>query len=60
MGFLAFVAAGAAGPGRLAEVGPDPVTVGLWMFAETLIGASLGLLAGGVRAARPQAFSRTR
>ena len=60
MGFLAFVAAGAAGPGRLAEVGPDPVTVGLWMLAETLIGASLGLLAGGVRVARPQALARTR
>ncbi len=60
MGFLAFVGAGAAGPGRLAEVGPDPVTVGLWMFVETLIGASLGLLAGGVRVARPQALARNR
>ncbi|MDX2026129.1 DUF6350 family protein [Microcella sp.] len=60
MGFLAFVGAGAAGPGRLAEVGPDPVTVGLWMFVETLIGASLGLLAGGVRVARPQPLARTR
>lgn len=60
MGFLAFVGAGAAGPGRLAEVGPDPVTVGLWMFVETLVGASLGLLAGGVRVARPQALARNR
>lgn len=60
MGFLAFVGAGAAGPGRLAEVGPDPVTVGLWMFVETLIGASLGLLAGGVRVPRPQALARNR
>ena len=60
MGFLAFVGAGAAGPGRLAEVGPDPVTVGLWMLVETLIGASLGLLAGGVRVDRPQALARTR
>jgi hypothetical protein len=60
MGFLAFVAAGSAGPGRLAEVGPDPVAVGLWMLAETLIGASLGLLAGGVRVPRPQALARTR
>ncbi|WP_439565272.1 cell division protein PerM [Microcella sp.] len=60
MGFLAFVAAGAAGPGRLAVVGPDPVAVGLWMLIETLIGASLGLLAGGVRAARPLASARTR
>lgn len=53
MGFLAFVAAGAAGPGRLAVVGPDPVAVGLWMLAETLVGASLGLLAGGARLPRP-------
>jgi hypothetical protein len=60
MGFLAFVATGAAGPGRLAEVGPDPVTVGVWMLVETLIGASLGLLAGGVRVPRPQALARTR
>jgi len=60
MGFLAFVAAGGAGPGRLAEVGPDPVTVGLWMLVETLIGASLGLLAGGVRVPRPQSLARTR
>jgi hypothetical protein len=60
MGFLAFVGAGAAGPGRLAEVGPDPVTVGLWMLVETLIGASLGLLAGGVRVPRPQALARNR
>ncbi|MFN4002733.1 DUF6350 family protein [Microcella sp.] len=60
MAFLAVVASGSAGPGRLAVVGPDPTAVGLWMLVETLIGASLGLLAGGVRAARPQAFSRTR
>lgn len=60
MGFLAFVAAGSAGPGRLAVVGPDPVAVGLWMLVETLIGASLGLLAGGVRVPRPTALARTR
>lgn len=60
MAFLAFVAAGSAGPGRLAVVGPDPVTVGLWMFAETLIGVTLGLLAGGARVARPLAATPTR
>jgi hypothetical protein len=60
MAFLAFVAAGSAGPGRLAVVGPDPGTVGLWMFAETLIGATLGLLAGGARVARPVAATPTR
>lgn len=60
MAFLAFVAAGSAGPGRLAVVGPDPVTVGLWMFAETVIGVTLGLLAGGARVARPLAATPTR
>ncbi|MBX9471789.1 cell division protein PerM [Microcella sp.] len=58
--FLAFVAAGSAGPGRLAVVGPDPVAIGWWMLAETLIGVALGLLAGGARAPRPVAPARTR
>ena len=53
MGFLAWLAAGAAGPGRLAVVGPDPVAVGVWMLAETLLGVTLGLLAAGARAPRP-------
>ncbi len=53
--FLAGIAAGSAGPGRLAVVGPDPVAVGLWMLAETVIGAALGLLAGGVRVTRQSA-----
>jgi hypothetical protein len=60
MGFLAVVAAGAAGPGRLDVVGPDPVAVGLWMLAEAFVGASLGLLAGGARLPRPQASSASR
>lgn len=60
MGFLAFVAAGAAGPGRLAAVGPDPVAVGLWMLAETFVGASLGLLAAGARVGRPRASAASR
>lgn len=47
--FLAWIAAGSAGPGRLAVVGPDPLAVGLWMLVEAFIGAALGLLAGGVR-----------
>ena len=58
--FLAFVAAGSAGPGRLAVVGPDPVAIGWWMLAETVIGVALGLLAGGARAPRPAAPARTR
>jgi hypothetical protein len=45
---LAVLSAGSAGPGRLSDVGPDPVAMGVWMLVETFIGASLGLLAGGV------------
>ena len=60
MGFLAWLSAGAAGPGRLAVVGPDPVAVGVWMLAETLIGVTLGLLAAGARAPRPAAPARGR
>jgi hypothetical protein len=60
MGFIAFVSAGSAGPGRLAVVGPDPVTVGVWMLIETLVGVSLGLLAGGVRVSGLQGLARTR
>ncbi len=46
---LAAIAAGSAGPGRLAQIGPDGVAVGLWMLAEAVVGVLLGLLAGGVR-----------
>lgn len=60
MAFLAFIASGSAGPGRLAEVGPDPIAVGLWIFGETVIGVTLGLLAAGVRGARLAAPARTR
>jgi hypothetical protein len=60
MGFIAFVSAGSAGPGRLAVVGPDPVAVGVWMLIETLVGVSLGLLAGGVRVSGLQGLARTR
>ena len=60
MGFFAWLSAGSAGPGRLAVVGPDPVAVGLWMLAETLVGVSLGLLAAGVRVPRRLTAARSR
>jgi hypothetical protein len=60
MGSLAWLSAGSAGPGRLAVVGPDAVAVGLWMLVETLLGATLGLLAAGVRVPRTSARSRSR
>ncbi|PRY67629.1 hypothetical protein B0I08_106236 [Glaciihabitans tibetensis] len=45
LGLLAWASGGAAGPGRLATVGPDPWQVGLWAALEIGIAATLGLLA---------------
>lgn len=44
-GFLAAASGGAAGPGRLAEVGPDPVAVGLVAAAEFAVAIGIGLAA---------------
>jgi ammonia channel protein AmtB len=44
-GFLAAASGGAAGPGRLAEVGPDPVAVGLVAALELAVGIGIGLAA---------------
>lgn len=44
-GILAAASGGAAGPGRLAEVGPDPVAVGLLAALEIAVGAGIGLAA---------------
>jgi hypothetical protein len=43
LGLLAAAASGAAGPGRLQTVGPDPLQVGLAVAAEVAIGVLLGL-----------------
>lgn len=51
LGVLAWISGGAAGPGRLAEVGPDALMVGLFGALEFCVSAVLGLLLG--RAARP-------
>lgn len=47
---LALAASGAAGPGRLAHVGPDPLLVGLVAALEIGLAATLGLLSGRSRA----------
>lgn len=44
-GFLATASGGAAGPGRLVEVGPDPLAVGLVAAAEFAIAIGIGLAA---------------
>jgi hypothetical protein len=49
LGLLALAASGSAGPGRLAHVGPDPLSVGLWAALEIGIAAVLGLAAASKR-----------
>jgi hypothetical protein len=44
LGLLAWSAAGAAGPGRLVDVGPNPWAVGVAAALELAIAASIGLL----------------
>lgn len=43
LGVLAAASGGSAGPGRLAEVGPDPVLVGLVAAGELAIAIGIGL-----------------
>jgi len=50
VGLLTWASAGSAGPGRLIDVGPDPLLVAGWAFVEFAIAAGLGLLAS----ARPE------
>jgi hypothetical protein len=44
---LASLSGGAIGPGRLADVGPNPLWVGLFVFVEVTIAALIGMLASG-------------
>lgn len=44
LGLLAMVAGGAAGPGRLVEVGPDPLAVGLWAALEVTVAAAVAMV----------------
>ncbi|GAB2814811.1 hypothetical protein GCM10027022_01010 [Alpinimonas psychrophila] len=52
LGILAWTSSGAAGPGRLVDVGPDPVAVGGWGMLELGIGALIGMLAPGLASSR--------
>ncbi len=49
LGLLAWWSAGAMGPGRLVEVGPNPLLVGALAAAEIGVAAALGMLAGRAR-----------
>lgn len=53
MGLLAWWSGGAAGPGRLAVVGPDPLAVGLVAAATVGLGAIAGGIAAWVRLRAP-------
>jgi hypothetical protein len=60
LALLTVWAGGAAGPGRLADVGADPGAVLLWAFVELTLALLLGLLGGaswrpGTTAGRPGA-----
>jgi hypothetical protein len=46
MALLAWAAAGSAGPGRLADVGPSPLAVGLATLAELAPAIAVGIAAG--------------
>jgi hypothetical protein len=46
LGLLAAASAGSAGPGRFADVGPDPLVVGLVAGAEFFVAIGLGLASG--------------
>lgn len=45
LALLAWASAGSAGPGRLADVGPDPWAVGIFSGIEIAIAATLGVFA---------------
>ena len=44
---LAALSGGAIGPGRLVDVGPNPLWVALFIFVEVTIAALIGMLASG-------------
>jgi hypothetical protein len=44
LALLAWFSGGSAGPGRLVEVGPDPIAVGLFAALEIGVAAALGLV----------------
>lgn len=54
LGVLAWVSGGAAGPGRLAQVGPDALAVGAFAALEIGVAAVAGLLAASRRGEAPR------
>lgn len=58
VGLLAAASGGAAGPGRLVEVGPDPIAVGLVAAAEFAVAIGIGLAAASRLPARDSSARR--
>lgn len=56
MGLLAAWSSGAGGPGRLADLGPDGVQVGVWAAVEFVVAIVVGMLLS----AQMEAFARRR
>lgn len=52
LGMLAWASSGAAGPGRLANVGPDPWAVGAWAALVFAVAVTIGLYASLRRSRR--------
>jgi hypothetical protein len=52
LGLLAWASAGAAGPGRLVDVGPNPWAVGGWAALEFALALTAGLFASRRRSPR--------
>lgn len=46
LGLLVWAASGGAGPGRLAQVGADPIAVGAWAAVEFAVALAVGGIAG--------------
>jgi hypothetical protein len=56
---LMWASSGSAGPGRLAQVGPDPIMTGLVIAAEFLIASTLGLWAASQTSSRSTAKAQS-
>ncbi|MCC6376074.1 MAG: hypothetical protein IT191_03560 [Microbacteriaceae bacterium] len=52
MSLLALASGGSAGPGRLAQVGPDAIQVLIWTFIEFAATATIGVMTGRARASK--------
>lgn len=66
LGLLAWWSSGSIGPGRLSDIGPDPLLVGALAAAEIGVAAAIGMLVGAkvtvprVRTRRPRATVKPR